>query len=148
MSNLRRLRMSIPLCSAQIKEPPPIFLAPMLACPVVSTNHQSHFSTSTPSSGRERRDGNRHRGESALRRTGLRHPVGMSKVPLPKPLLDPKRRSQVKVDENHGLWGFFNKERTSLSTPEEDNAHGMSLLCLDVVGFSLIEWVYRATLVC
>lgn len=147
MSNLQRMRMSIPLRTVQIKETPPIFLAPILACPYVSTNHRSHFSTSAPSCGRERRDGNPNRGLSALRRTGLRYPVGMSKVPLPEPVLNPKMRSKVTVDEKHGLWGFFNKARTLLSTPEEDNAHGMSLVCLEL-GLNLIDLDYRATLVC
>lgn len=48
----------------------------------------------------------------------------MSFQPLPKPVLDPKRRSKIQVDPNHGLWGFFNRERKALSTPDEDNAHG------------------------
>lgn len=139
--------MSIPLRTVQIKETPPIFLAPILACPYVSSNYGSHFSTSTPSCGRERRDGNPNRGLSALRRTGLRHPIGMSKVPLPVPVLEPERRSKVTVDEKHGLWGFFNKGRTLLSTPEEEDAHGMSLVRLDV-GFNLIDLYYRAILDC
>lgn len=137
--------MLIPLRSVQIKETPPIFLAPILACPSASNNHKSHFSTSTPSCDRRRRDNNPDRGVSALRRTGLRHPVGMSKEPLPQPVLDPKKRSKVTVDEKHGLWGFFNKDRTSLSTPEEDNAHGMPLICLDFC-LKLIKLHFRATL--
>ncbi|MCJ1244924.1 54S ribosomal protein L4 mitochondrial [Trapelia coarctata] len=48
----------------------------------------------------------------------------MSKEPLPQPVLDPARRSKVKVDENHGLWGFFNKDKKSLTTPEQEAAHG------------------------
>ncbi|MCJ1343130.1 54S ribosomal protein L4 mitochondrial [Peltigera leucophlebia] len=48
----------------------------------------------------------------------------MSKEPLPQPVLDPNKRTKIKTDENHGLWGFFSSRRTSLSTPEEDNAHG------------------------
>lgn len=43
---------------------------------------------------------------------------------LPKPVLDPARRSKLQVDEDHGLWGFFNKDRTPLQTPEEMHAHG------------------------
>ena len=128
MSNLRKAHMSILLRSVQIAETPPIFLAPILACPFASTNHRFKFSTSTSSCARQRRDANPNRGVSALRRTGLRFPVGMSKVPLPEPVLDPKRRKKVRVDEKHGLWGFFNKDRTSLTTPEENNNHGMSLV--------------------
>jgi len=48
----------------------------------------------------------------------------VSKEPLPKPLLDPSRRSKLNVDENHGLWGFFNTQREALSTPEQDDSHG------------------------
>lgn len=139
--------MSIPFRSVQMKETPPIFLAPILACPFVSTIHQSQFSTSTPSYDRRRRDGNPERGVSALRRTGLRHPVGMSKEPLPQPLLNPKKRSKVTVDEKHGLWGFFNKDKKSLSTPEEDHAHGMSFVCLEVK-HNLTELHFRATVGC
>lgn len=40
------------------------------------------------------------------------------------PVLNPKLKSKVEVDEDHGLWGFFNKERRLLATPEEDLAHG------------------------
>jgi len=40
-------------------------------------------------------------------------------------VLDPKKRDKPKVDENHGLWGFFNMDKKPLSTPEEDYAHGM-----------------------
>lgn len=101
-----------------------MFLAPMLAYTSKPANQSSHFSTSASSSQRRKRDGNPNRGVSALRRTGLRYPVGMSKEPLPQPVLDPTRRSKIEVNENHGLWGFFNKDRTALSTPEEDNAHG------------------------
>ena len=133
MSNLRKAHMSILGRSVYIAETPPIFLAPTLACLFASTNHQSKFSTSTSLCARRRRDANPGRGVSALRRTGLRFPVGMSKVPLPEPVLNRKRREKVKVDKEHGLWGFFNKNRTSLSTPEENNSHGMSFesLCLE-----------------
>ncbi|CAD6585636.1 MAG: 54S ribosomal protein L4 mitochondrial [Alectoria sarmentosa] len=50
----------------------------------------------------------------------------MSKQPLPQPVLDPKKRSKIEVDKNHGLWGFFNEKRKALSTPEEDAAKGRS----------------------
>ncbi|MCJ1421367.1 54S ribosomal protein L4 mitochondrial [Xylographa parallela] len=48
----------------------------------------------------------------------------MSREPLPQPVLDPARRTQVKVDENHGLWAFFNKAKKFLTTPEVEAAHG------------------------
>lgn len=118
------------LRSISVKESPPLFLALILAYSFKSTAQQSHFSTSAQCRIRRKRDGNTNRGVSALRRTGLRYPVAMSKEPLPQPVLDPSKRSKITVDENHGLWGFFNKDRTSLSTPEEDHACGASHICL------------------
>lgn len=111
-----------------LKENPPVFLAPILALASKPVPQHSHFSTSSPLSERRKRDGNPNRGVSALRRTGLRYPVGMSKEPLPQPVLDPNKRTKIKTDDNHGLWGFFNSQRTSLSTPEEDSAHGIQNL--------------------
>ena len=105
-------------------EAPPIFLAPALHTTVSFTTPRSQFSTSASRCLRTR-DNNKNRGVSALRRTGLKYPVSMSAEPLPQPVLDPKKRSKIKVDENHGLYGFFNKGRTALSTPEEDYAFGM-----------------------
>ena len=111
-------------------EAPPIFLAPILAIRGVFAHHGTQFSTSAPLLKRrklQKRDSNPDRGVSALRRTGLRHPVSMSKVPLPQPVLDPRKRSKPTVAENHGLWGFFNEQRTTLSTPDQDSQHGISI---------------------
>ena len=107
----------------RLPDVPPLFLAPALQNTITPIIPRASFSTSGPKSLRNR-DNNKSRGVSALRRTGLKHPLSMSKEPLPQPVLDPKKRSKVKVDENHGLYGFFNKDRKALSTPEEDNAHG------------------------
>ena len=46
-------------------------------------------------------------------------------MPLPQPVLDPERRSKVETDPDHGLWDFFNRDKQALSTPIEDNAHGI-----------------------
>ena len=111
------------------KPPPPIFLAPLLAHQTPKCIRSiAPFSTSTPFLQRRRRkrDNNMDRGVSALRRTGLRYPVEMSKVPLPQPVLEPKKRSEISVDENHGLWGFFRADKKLLSTPEELTEFGMS----------------------
>lgn len=83
---------------------------------------QSSFSTSTKTS--YPRDNNRERGVSTVRRTGVRQPLSVSKEPLPVPVLDPKKRTKVTVDENHGLWQFFHSKSKSINTPEEDYAHG------------------------
>ena len=48
-------------------------------------------------------------------------------MPLPQPVLDPERRSKVETDPDHGLWGFFNRDKQALSTPIEDNAHGIHI---------------------
>ncbi|KAL8996646.1 MAG: hypothetical protein Q9188_006523 [Gyalolechia gomerana] len=102
---------------------PPTFLAPIFSS---STPIRVAFSTSSPlAHGRKRRrDNNPNRGVSALRRTGLKNKVEMSKYPLPQPVTDPTKRSKVAVDDNHGLWGFFRGEKQALSTPEETNAFG------------------------
>ncbi|TVY68674.1 54S ribosomal protein L4 [Lachnellula suecica] len=107
------------LKSSRIQQIPPTFLLPSLLAPIQQT---SPFSST--SSGQYPRDMNRERGVSTIRHTGLRQPVSVSKEPLPKPVLDPKKRSQVQVDENHGLWGFFHSRDKPLNTPEEDAAHG------------------------
>ena len=112
------------------------FLAPALIglqLPSIGAPPGVKFSTTRPR--HLPRDRSRSRGVSALRRTGPRQPLSVSKDPLPRPVLDPSRRSKVQVDENHGLWQFFDQERTALNTPEQDNAHGThwheieSLLC-------------------
>lgn len=110
------------------KYAPPMFLAPSLASGNPSMPRYTAFSTSAPLLKRrklQKRDSNPDRGVSALRRTGLRHPVSMAKYPLPQPVLDPEKRSKPTVSETHGLWGFFNEKRTTLSTPDEDDRHGM-----------------------
>ena len=110
--------------------PPPVFLAPLLAIDHGLAHNCSRFSTCTPLFKRKtnhghKRDSNPERGVSALRRTGLRHPVSMSKVPLPEPVLDTSK-TKIEGTINHGLWGFFNAQRTVLSTPDEDDAFGMA----------------------
>ena len=108
---------------------PPLFLAPLLTIDFGLAQHCSRFSTCTPlfkrkTNHRNKRDSNPERGVSALRRTGLRHPVSMSKVPLPQPVLDTNKK-KIEGTKDHGLWGFFNAQRTVLSTPDEDDAFGM-----------------------
>ncbi|KAL9013972.1 MAG: hypothetical protein Q9173_001370 [Seirophora scorigena] len=102
---------------------PPVFLAPVLSS---TTKAAAAFSTTSARSHRlaGRRDKNPNRGVSALRRTGLKHSVEMSRQPLPQPVLDPKKRSKVTVDPDHPLWGFFREDKKALSTPEEADAFG------------------------
>lgn len=103
---------------------PPAFLAPFLHHSAVSTTRISQFST-TDTQCLRTRDLSRNRGVSALRRTGLRFPVEMSKETLPQPVLDPTKRSKVKVSKDHGLWSFFGKERRPINLAEEDAAFGV-----------------------
>ena len=110
----------------------PDFLIPCLARGRPTPQLQlCTFSTSSARS--YPRDRNRDRGVSAIRRTGLRQPLSVSKYPLPKPVLDPAKRSKPTGDADHGLWGFFNDEKTALATPKDDFAHGLwprsTLIC-------------------
>ena len=97
----------------------PAFLLPSLLAPI---QQKSSFSSTT--SNLYPRDNNRERGVSTVRRTGLRQPLSVSKTPLPKPVLDPSKRSRVEVDEDHGLWDFFHSKEKPMNTPEEDFEHG------------------------
>jgi large subunit ribosomal protein L47 len=103
---------------------PPSFLLPSL--------FTSSFSTTSPASAR--RDGNPNRGVSALRRTGLRRRQTLSVKPedLPKPVTDSKQRSQVDVDPNHGLWGFFNRDKYPFATPDYDDSHGRAWTVIEL----------------
>lgn len=93
---------------------PPTFLAPAFA---------ASFSTSNASLARK--DGNKARGVSALRRTGLKkQTLSIKPSELPKPVLERERRSRVEVDDDHGLWAFFPEDRKSMATPEEMGSHG------------------------
>ncbi|KAI1926599.1 54S ribosomal protein L4 mitochondrial [Ophidiomyces ophidiicola] len=103
-----------------LAELPPAFLAPALYSPSLSAHTQrSQFSTSSSVTGRDR---NRLRGVSAIHRTGPKHPLPVSKYPLPTPA--PQDQSKRPLNPNHGLWGFFGPNKQSLSTPEEEYAHG------------------------
>jgi len=104
--------------------PRALTLPPAFLLPSFSAQQIANFS-STPSN-EARRDRNRNRGVSALRRTGPRksQTLSVDLANLPKPVLDPSARSEVEVDPEHGLWDFFNPERTSVATLEYQNAHG------------------------
>ncbi|KAK6502124.1 54S ribosomal protein L4 mitochondrial [Arthrobotrys conoides] len=69
---------------------------------------------------------NRSRGASALRRQPYPGRVSLQYLgdDLPQPVTDPSKHTDVVTSPEHGLWGFFNKERVSIPTPEEDHKHG------------------------
>ena len=76
---------------------------------------------------RDNSDHNRKRGESALRRSGVRYPTSVSEEPLPKPV--PKEKQPpIETDPNHGLWQFFQDRETVAQGPEVDNQHGRGWL--------------------
>lgn len=98
---------------------PPTFLIPGLRVP---TQQCSPFSSTSFSL--YPRDMNRNRGVSSVRRTGPRQPLSVSKTKLPKPVLEPSKRSKPAVDPDHGLWEFFHSKEKPMNTPEEDHEHG------------------------
>lgn len=102
---------------------PPPFLVPALL-------QQTSSFSSTPSTlarkkRKVRKDGNPFRGQSALHRSGLKNErLSVNPRFAPKPVLDPRERSTVEVDDDHGLWEFFPADRSSMATPADLNAHG------------------------
>lgn len=70
---------------------------------------------------RRRRDQNKQRGVSSIHRSGPKHKISMSNVPLPEPA---DYKPTVPLDEKHGLWGFFPKPGTLMETPDEMIKHG------------------------
>jgi large subunit ribosomal protein L47 len=79
------------------------------------------------------REKNKSRGVSAIRRTGPRVPLSVSKYTLPEPVWNPPGRQAFKTREDHGLWGFFNEERTAMTPPEDLDAHGRAWSRLELV---------------
>ncbi|KAL4880426.1 mitochondrial 39-S ribosomal protein L47 (MRP-L47)-domain-containing protein [Aspergillus karnatakaensis] len=104
---------------------PPPYLAPSLHFPLNRSSVQtSNFSSTAPAAG-QGRDLSKTRGVSAIHRTGPKHKLGVSKYPLPKPV-SPEKLEQREATPDHGLWGFFPRDRTALASPEYDNACGRS----------------------
>ncbi|KAL4979937.1 54S ribosomal protein L4, mitochondrial [Aspergillus desertorum] len=108
-----------------LAELPPPYLAPSLHFLLNRSSVQtSNFSSTVPAAGHGK-DLNKSRAVSAIHRTGPRFKLGVSKYPLPKPV-SPEKLEKRENTPDHGLWGFFPKDRSALSTPEYDNAHGRS----------------------
>lgn len=92
------------------------------------------------------KDKNKARGVSAIRRTGPRTPLSVSKYPLPTPVDDPPARKEFKTLDDHGLWGFFDKSKRPLTTPEELAEHGRAWTYAELVNknwFDLWELWWR-----
>jgi large subunit ribosomal protein L47 len=100
--------------------------------PLVSTTQTASLSTTAAllkrhkyPGARDNKDYSKHRGESALRRTGTRWRLSMSDEPLPKPV--PREQlPPIETDPDHGLWEFFANRKTVAATPEEDAKYGRS----------------------
>ncbi|EDN11378.1 mitochondrial 54S ribosomal protein YmL4 [Histoplasma capsulatum] len=104
-------------------ELPPIFLAPALQFPSLHfASFQCLKFSTTPAPGLKL-DLSKHRGVSAIHRTGPRYPLSVSKYPLPRPV-KPKEQEKRPSNPKHGLWGFFGPDRKPIPTPEEEYAHG------------------------
>lgn len=89
--------------------------------PTKAASASAPFSTTTSQCKRKTRDSNRLRGVSALRRTGPREPLSVSLEELPRPA---NYKPEIKVDEDHGLWGFFPAKGKLMNKPADDEARG------------------------
>lgn len=86
-----------------------------------TTSRVAYFSTTAPQCKRKTKDNNPKRGVSSLYGSGPREPLSMSNIPLPKPR---QFKPRIKVDPDHGLWGFFPAQGKALATPKETEEHG------------------------
>ena len=106
---------------------------PLLSAAVTLNAHQTAALSTTAAllkrhkyaGARDNRDYSKHRGESALRRTGTRWRLSMSDEPLPRPVPKDKLPA-IETDPDHGLWAFFADRNTVAAPPEEDAKHGRS----------------------
>ena len=97
---------------------PPAFLLPSFA-----VQQTARFSSTPPNAARK--DGNRQRGVSALRRTGPRKSQTPSVDPtrIPRPVQrDPTEG--IEVDPDHGLYDFFHSKDEPFPRTEWMNKHG------------------------
>ncbi|KAH6631667.1 54S ribosomal protein L4, mitochondrial [Chaetomium tenue] len=71
------------------------------------------------------RDNSKHRGESAIHRSGTRWRLSMSDEPLPRPVPRDKLPA-IETDPDHGLWEFFQNRSMVVNSPPEIAKHGRS----------------------
>lgn len=110
---------------------PPAFLIP-------SFSHQQSAKFSSTPLNAARKDGNRQRGVSALRRTGPRKSMTPSVDPtrLPRPVKrDPL--DGVETDDNHGLWDFFYEKDKPFPPTDVMNKHGRAWTVMEL---RIKEW--------
>lgn len=106
----------------------PLFLAPAFAeLGVTSNTTVRSFSSSACHQLRKKRDLNRRRGESVIRSTGPRHSLSVQRSyrELPKPVPEEDRPvDNFPINPNHGLYGFFNKDKETVIPGEKEEQHG------------------------
>ncbi|PYI08176.1 MRP-L47-domain-containing protein [Aspergillus sclerotiicarbonarius CBS 121057] len=119
------LRLARQSGSLPLVELPPPYLAPSLHFSLNRSSVQcSNFSSTAAVAARGRGgDLNKTRGVSAIHATGPKYRLGVSKYPLPKPV-SPGALPKRNPTPEHGLWGFFPKDREALSTPTYDIEFG------------------------
>jgi large subunit ribosomal protein L47 len=99
-------------------------LRPVLGRVILPHQHCGHaapFSTTAQMCRRKTKDSSKKRGVSSLYGSGPKEELSMSKVPLPRPTF---HKPQIKVNEKHGLWGFFPAPGKAFWTPKETEEHG------------------------
>jgi hypothetical protein len=71
---------------------------------------------------------------SAIRSTGIPPwiKLSVSAADLKTPR---KIQPAYEIDENHGLWGFFNQSRTILTSPDKMHEYGTSIM------YNLLTWI-------
>jgi large subunit ribosomal protein L47 len=82
-----------------------------------------------------------------MRASGLRGKrLSIKREELPEPVWDPAQRSEIETDPNHGLWGFFNSDKTLMTTPDADSSHGRSITKICELAPELMDMCYRSCL--
>jgi large subunit ribosomal protein L47 len=104
----------------------PLFLAPAFSdCAARShPNPSRSFSTSPLSASRRLSGPNKQRGVSAIRSKNPKQRTEVYRYPLPVPVIKPERRAAFQTRPDHGLWGFFDKNKRPLLTPSQETQHG------------------------
>ncbi|KAK5232532.1 54S ribosomal protein L4 mitochondrial [Exophiala xenobiotica] len=139
----------------------PVFLAPAFARPTTvaatAVFYRLYASSSKPDSKPNSKpphpsslsrkpggDRNKQRGVSALRRTGPRRTRGLWQHPLPVPVARDHRGTapEYKGAEDHGLWGFFNRDKKAMMPPEEESSRSWSYAELSNKSFEDLQKLY------
>lgn len=106
----------------------PLFLAPAFAeSSAIPSTIRTFTSTTCKNARRRRRDMNRHRGVSAMRSTGTRKQLSVDRLYPELPVPRPEKERPVDdfpINPNHGLYGFFNKDKKVVLNDEDESQHG------------------------